>query len=565
MKKLYTFLLAAASLAASAGTPAQLTGVKALRKADVVERQTHLSLSAPAQKTEPEHQWIDLGEGTLVNDITTGFFYEGVQTITVDVQRDAANEGWYRVVNPWKNYVGIEYINSVGGTLTQTDDITIVIDASNPDYVRILRSNIGMDDGYGPTEIVGYTEMVGVNLGWGDDISQAMADAKAGKMADGTIIFDEKNDFMLFQDGVYYNANSEGKFSLTLPGGSGAPIDYTLKTNFDTKFCPSEDGKYYVTFSGDDRIPGVKYIGSSTYPETEAEIDYVVSNLKNNGQIVAINEKTGIDISSATGSEYFIFFCAVDADGNLADEIPYYAAMWVPDTDTDGWTSLGNATMTEGFISCLLPDNFSPETYQVEVQRNIAQPGLFRIVDPYAPWSAASNYLVSHDHSHYIYFNADNFDNVYIMESGLGLELANYGEVGIGSGYYDMVRQYGLDFLEMFGLVSGGTIKDGVLSFDGTNEIQIYFSTLGKWFYTNLKDNPDFVEGVSPDSERYLGGDFKLDMSNLDLAGISDLNTDEADAAAEYFNLQGIRVHNPEPGNVYICRKGSKATKILIR
>lgn len=37
----------------------------------------------------------------------------------------------------------------------------------------------------------------------------------------------------------------------------------------------------------------------------------------------------------------------------------------------------------------------------------------------------------------------------------------------------------------------------------------------------------------------------------------------QADAPAEYYNLQGIRVANPAHG-IYIERRGSKATKVLI-
>lgn len=35
------------------------------------------------------------------------------------------------------------------------------------------------------------------------------------------------------------------------------------------------------------------------------------------------------------------------------------------------------------------------------------------------------------------------------------------------------------------------------------------------------------------------------------------------DANAEYFNMQGIRVANPEAGQLYIVRKGNKASKVI--
>ena len=35
-----------------------------------------------------------------------------------------------------------------------------------------------------------------------------------------------------------------------------------------------------------------------------------------------------------------------------------------------------------------------------------------------------------------------------------------------------------------------------------------------------------------------------------------------ADTPAEYYNLQGVRVAHPEPGQLYIMRRGSTAVKV---
>ncbi len=51
-----------------------------------------------------------------------------------------------------------------------------------------------------------------------------------------------------------------------------------------------------------------------------------------------------------------------------------------------------------------------------------------------------------------------------------------------------------------------------------------------------------------------------------ELAGssaITDITVDE-NAPVEYFNLQGIRVENPENG-LYIRRQGNKVTKVLVK
>lgn len=45
--------------------------------------------------------------------------------------------------------------------------------------------------------------------------------------------------------------------------------------------------------------------------------------------------------------------------------------------------------------------------------------------------------------------------------------------------------------------------------------------------------------------------------------GIEDITVDE-NAPVEYFNLQGVRVANPENG-LYIRRQGGKATKVYVK
>lgn len=49
-------------------------------------------------------------------------------------------------------------------------------------------------------------------------------------------------------------------------------------------------------------------------------------------------------------------------------------------------------------------------------------------------------------------------------------------------------------------------------------------------------------------------------------SAIGSIVTDaDAEAPVEFYNLQGIRVANPEAGNIYIRRQGSKATKVLVK
>lgn len=54
-----------------------------------------------------------------------------------------------------------------------------------------------------------------------------------------------------------------------------------------------------------------------------------------------------------------------------------------------------------------------------------------------------------------------------------------------------------------------------------------------------------------------------LEWQDVEVTGIDDITVDAGDAAAEYFNLQGIRVANPEAGAIYIVRRGNSVSKIV--
>lgn len=70
----------------------------------------------------------------------------------------------------------------------------------------------------------------------------------------------------------------------------------------------------------------------------------------------------------------------------------------------------------------------------------------------------------------------------------------------------------------------------------------------------------------------YYVYDLKLDLFNNELTidgtkhttGVESISVEDSTAPVEYFNLQGVRVENPENG-LYIVRQGNKVSKQLIR
>ena len=52
-------------------------------------------------------------------------------------------------------------------------------------------------------------------------------------------------------------------------------------------------------------------------------------------------------------------------------------------------------------------------------------------------------------------------------------------------------------------------------------------------------------------------------VTNHVTSGIDEIDIDMENAPVEYFNLQGMRIHNPQNGQIVICRQGSKSLKII--
>lgn len=90
-----------------------------------------------------------------------------------------------------------------------------------------------------------------------------------------------------------------------------------------------------------------------------------------------------------------------------------------------------------------------------------------------------------------------------------------------------------------------------------------------KRVHTSDKDSegacniPDHVGVHSIVAARTFTGMTKLEQSTTGIEGV-EVETEANQAAPEYYNLQGIRVANPAPGNVYILRQGNTTTKVRL-
>ena len=54
------------------------------------------------------------------------------------------------------------------------------------------------------------------------------------------------------------------------------------------------------------------------------------------------------------------------------------------------------------------------------------------------------------------------------------------------------------------------------------------------------------------------------DVTDRITTGVESVEVEDANAAIEYYNMQGVRVANPENG-MYIRRKGNTVTKVFVK
>ena len=73
------------------------------------------------------------------------------------------------------------------------------------------------------------------------------------------------------------------------------------------------------------------------------------------------------------------------------------------------------------------------------------------------------------------------------------------------------------------------------------------------WDYTEYPQNVHFVVDFE-----------KMTVTISTATGVEDITVDAA-APAEYYNLQGIRVAQPEAGKLYIVKQGDKVSKMLVK
>ena len=241
-----------------------------------------------------------------------------------------------------------------------------------------------------------------------------------------------------------------------------------------------------------------------------------------------------------------------------------------PSDPNSGWTSLGNATLQDGWV---LPrfgidQRDAKNWYEVELQQNDENPNLYRLVDPYKGNCPVKDKNTSKT-TGYIQFNVSNPDFVTFDEVDAGFVC---GSVGISKMFAsNMVTYYCKsfkisldDFIKNYSysptFKTGSTFKNGVVTLPAESTF------LYGWYNDTTFGYPGDPDGgaqwTDPDNNRkFLNMETKIFFPSL--SGIFDNAVDDLNAEVEYYNLQGVRVEKPRAGEIVVKRQGTSVSKII--
>ena len=259
-------------------------------------------------------------------------------------------------------------------------------------------------------------------------------------------------------DGVggWNQSQNDGIIIITFPGF--APKDYSATLAAQGVFTDLSSNVFaqaYVEL-GDDAT-NVKAVVIEADADPEAVADAIAA-----GELEAYDVAEGIvnvPIPDGMSGKLQIVLVVLDEEGAVktvcSSPFEYYGGAASP------WQSIGIGLYTEDFVSSLFGvDNV---TYEVEIEENTENPGLYRMIYPYdgkfpyneeGDWDASSIYNIE--------VNAEDPEGVYILPQNIGVDWG-YGAMAIASmgGYY-LATGESYDELKTEGYL--GTLVDGVIT-----------------------------------------------------------------------------------------------------
>ena len=250
------------------------------------------------------------------------------------------------------------------------------------------------------------------------------------------------------------------------------------------------------------------------------------------------------------GEEGFFFMC-FNIVGNRLVDFDFVA---------DEWVELGTADFQDAWFPVLWAENdYVAQPYPVPVYYNKNTPGTYLLYDPYGPGTPYEEVNLDPKRTGHIIFDMNDFECVIVKPFIYSITYPFY----TSETEYDSEPLYCFNLEGYYHDVFGNSTGD-IIGTIGEDNIS-YFD---KRYNLVVIKNAMFSFGINP----YTGsgwtgvameGSIQLPANWEDR--VETVIGEDTNAPAEYFNLQGVKLANPEKGQIVIVRKGNKVTKQVVR
>lgn len=228
------------------------------------------------------------------------------------------------------------------------------------------------------------------------------------------------------------------------------------------------------------------------------------------------------------------------------------AQITIPDVfadEEDQWELMGKATLIDGWFMPGYVDDygkgFNAEDYPVtcDIMMNNDNPDLLCLVAPYSQSSFpfAGNNLTSRKARIIIDITDPEFVKVEPQFSGYIVRSDN-------------------DIIQYF-ISDGGTL----LASRGASKEEVVAAGNNATF--DYKENkiviPSPLMGFNINDVIKMWKNPQRTVISWNTGGVNDIDSDNSNLPVEYYNLQGVKVSNPAPGQLYIRRQGNTASKVV--
>ena len=387
----------------------------------------------------------------------------------------------------------------------------------------------------------------------------AKAPAKAATLTD----YEGTYDWMFGQ--LLNNGPTSGEITITVKNAATGEVALTGLVNVSDEFEVALQGFIDVE-AGTLSIPNEQEL----FEDQDGPVFFYLKGVTESGNLAAglldVDETVGTisaDANTITFPEFEIW-----AMGDwMYEDFGWYLLTYQnvldryvePADPNEGWEDFCTGTFVDGWIMPgvgATPTSNYPWT--VDIQKSTTDNNLYRLNKPYM---ASDCPLVTEEvmdtYPGYIVFNIADPEYVTV-------------QTGIYGGVMNGTSKLYLFNMEGFYEAQGAT-KEEVIAGLAAEGITFTPSSFSDATVTLLNCRFDISractkayswqtqEQVSLANE--MVGSIKFDK---DPAGIHEVTLGENNGAVEYFNLQGVRVANPENG-LYIRRQGNKAEKVLVK